>query len=339
MQRPRLPRFAVDLDPRFERFERVFILGDLHDSEEQFRTFLFQNDIGFIRPGNADLHSLSSVYVKPGVLLVFLGDVLYKTENHFKCIARFILRNRENCLLVLGNNEVKFVYEHFHLFVDVSRPFLRRCRFDELRSLDYSGAAEQHTAFYRAIDSIYSLIAWFRCAREDNELKRSWLWFYDCLSREYDIDGSDCEELMILMYILTEAVVIGYSNRCKLMLLHAGLNPNRAIENQLVIDVCNIRFVKNRAEKTPWFEFYEHLDYTILFGHWSALTRGEDTARPHFFANTVCLDTGCCTTGVLSFVTLRPRTTGAIDMNSFVVNKMRVDDFVFHEILFSDART
>ncbi len=147
--------------------------------------------------------------------------------------------------------------------------------------------------------------------------------------RDYETDGSNCEDLTILMYILTETIVLGFSNRLKLILLHAGLNPERSIRNQLVTDVCNMRYVKRT--KAPWFLYYEKLDYTIIYGHWSSLTA--ETAEPYFYNNTVCIDTGCCNTNVLTFVTFRTREACAFDQRRVVVNKKRVDEFVFHEIL------
>lgn len=331
-----LPPFAVDLDAKFRNYERVFVLGDLHDSEDQFRIFLLHQDAGFIlyngggddEDGATYSCGLANMYVKPRVLLVFLGDVLYKTKNHFKSIARFILRNRENCLLILGNNEVKFVFERIKLFLDVARPFLRRSRFKVLRNQIVKAQG------CKLLHSIYTLISWFRTTKENNELKRSWRWYYDCMFREYEQENGtaskDSEETMILMYILTESIVLGYSDRLKLILLHAGLNPNRSIRDQLVTDVCNIRNVRRSdiGEK-PWFRFFEKIDYTILFGHWSALTRGD--AKPFFFSNTVCIDTGCCRTNVLSFATFRPRDmVGPVRPN--VVEMTKINKFVFHSI-------
>ncbi len=301
-----LPRFAVDLDNTFLQYERVFILGDLHDSDRQLRTFILTNSIGFMLCNDGDNwdDGLENMYVKPGILLLFLGDTLYKNETRFKSVMRFILRNKDNCLVVLGNNEVKFVYEHFRLFVDVARPFVQRRRFDLLLSL---GRSKRN--FCKTVDSIYSLIAWFRRTREDSEPKTSWRWFYDCLLRDYELDGRNCEDLTILMYILTETIVLGFSNRLKLILIHAGLNPERTIRNQLVTDVCNMRYVKRT--KTPWFLYYEKLDYTIIYGHWSSLTA--ETAEPYFYNNTVCIDMGCCNTNVLIFVTFRTREACAFD--------------------------
>ena len=291
-----LPGFAENLDEKFRQFERVYILGDLHDNENLFKSFLLTSGIGFIFSRNDEqLHidSIDNYFLKPGVLLVFIGDVLYKTKGHFKSIARFILNNSNNCLLILGNNEVKFVYEHIKLFLDVAQNILPHKRYIRLQQSIMSNRS------FEVVNTIYSIIDWVRCSRESKESKLAWHWYYECLTHEFQIDKNNCEDLMILMYILTESVVLGFSSRLKLILLHAGLNPNRALCRQKIVDICNIRNVK--GTETPWFWHYRDFDFRILFGHWSALTVGKQSVKPYVFENSICLDTGCCYTNVLTY--------------------------------------
>ena len=104
-----LPPFSVNLDPVFAKYRTVYIIGDVHDDANTFRTFLLEKGLAFVpAKDNVDYQNLSDYFVKPDVLLVFLGDVLYKTKSHFKSIMRFILNNMTNCLLILGNNSRRF---------------------------------------------------------------------------------------------------------------------------------------------------------------------------------------------------------------------------------------
>jgi hypothetical protein len=296
-----LPKFAVNLDRIFDGYEQVYILGDLHDNESALKTFILENNIGFIiqRDDETDITDISNYYMKPQVLLVFLGDVLYKTDGCFKSVMRFILNNKSNCLLLLGNNEVKFVYEHIHLFLEVAENIIPKRRFYSMLS------AKQTNQHFKIVSMIYSLIEWYRFGCND-KLREDWIWFYECILREYQSDKNNCENLMFLMYILTESIIVGYSNKLKLVLVHAGFNPQRKLNTQRTSDMCNIRNVKKTS--TPWFWYYMNFNFTVLFGHWSALTTRERKIKPFMFQNAICLDTGCCYTNVLSYVSFYPPT-------------------------------
>jgi hypothetical protein len=296
-----LPKFAVNLDTIFERYEQVYILGDLHDNEHILKAFILEKNIGFIvkRDDETDITDISNFYLKPRVLIVFLGDVLYKTKGSFKSIMRFILNNKNNCLLLLGNNEVKFVYKHIHLFLDVAEKFIPKRRFNSMQ------VAKQSRQNFRLVSMIYSLIEWYRFGCHE-KLRRAWIWYYECVLKEFQSDKQNCENLMFLMFILTESIVVGYSNKLKLILVHAGLNPLRQLNKQRTSDMCNIRFVKKTT--TPWFWHYQDYHFTVLFGHWSSLTSTESTSKPYVSHNAICLDTGCCYTNILSFISLNPNT-------------------------------
>ena len=323
-----LPRFTVNIDKIIKKYERVYIFGDLHDNENIFKTYLLRNDIAFILPGTeCDMLNITNMYVKPSILLIFLGDVIYKTKGHFKSIFRFILNNRSNCLLFLGNNEVKFVYKNIHMFLPIAKQCVPRRRYETLRR-----AMESKQAGNKIVSSIYSIMDWFHSSR-DNNLKKAWKWYYECLQVEYHLDRVSCEDLMILMYILTESAVIGFSNRLKLILLHAGCNPNRALKDQLIVDVCNIRI--DRKTKTPWFWHYSDLRYVFLFGHWSELTVCGKTAQPFYFNNVICLDTGCCYTNVLTCVSFCMKSITANDQLHFIQNMSRSNDNTFYDIVIS----
>lgn len=320
-----LPKFAVELDGVFSKYDQVYILGDVHDNENLFKRFLLETQVAFIHDKyeHVEIDALSNYFLKPGVLLVFLGDVLYKTNGHFKSIVRFILNNKENCLLILGNNEVKFVYEYVHLFIDVCKSFLPYRKYESLRN------AKRARHQFQVVNCIYSLIEWFRCCPTENRLKRAWMWYYTCLFNEFLSDQRNLEDLMIVMYILTESVVIGYSSMLKLILLHAGFNPYRRLRNQRTFDICNMRMVKGTHR--PWFEFYNRFDFTVLYGHWSALTKGEQESKPFFHANTICIDTGCCYTNVLTYVSFGPllMSNGIL---RFERNVKKSKQHIFHEL-------
>lgn len=320
-----LPRFAVNIDDIIQKYEKVYIFGDLHDNENIFKTYILENDIGFILPSNGcDVLDITNMYVKPNILLIFLGDVIYKTKGHFKSIFRFILNNRSNCLLLVGNNEVKFVYENIHLFLPIAKQFVPRRRYEILRF-----AMKSKYAGDKVVNSIYSILDWFHSSR-DNNMKRAWKWYYECLKVEYQLDKVNCEDLMILMYILTESVVTGYSYRLKLIFLHAGFNPNRAMNDQRPFDVCNIRI--DRKTKTPWFWYYSDLPYTFLFGHWSKLTVRGKTAKPYYFKNVICLDTGCCYTNILTCVSFSVKSIKANGKINFNQNMRRTKEYTFYDI-------
>ena len=296
----KFPKFAVDLDQTFARFGTVYVLGDVHDNQETFIAFLVSTGIGFVLPSNDtqcdNINDISKYRLKPGVLLVFLGDVIYKTKKYFKCIAKFILNNKDNCVLILGNNEVKFVYEHIHLFERIAEGLIPRNSF-----LKLSRAIKQKKNT-DIVGVIYFVINWFRKANIGNRLKQSWKWYYECLFNEFQSDQDNLEDIMFLMYILTESIIMGLSKQFKLILLHAGLNPLRPLESQRIVDICNIR----THRQMPWYTYYTEIDYTLVFGHWSRLTKDGTSSKPHIYLNSICLDTGCYYTNVLSYIVFHP---------------------------------
>lgn len=319
-----LPRFAVVLDEKIKQFEHIYVIGDLHDSADIFQRFLLNNHITFV-PTIGDavaIDDIANYYIKPSVLLVFLGDILYKTKRHFKSIARFILNNKDNCILILGNNEVKFVYEHIGLFLDIAKPFLQKARMQRFE--DAIELGNNH----RVINEIYSTIAWLRNCHVNNRYRHQWLRYYNGLHTTYQSNKENCENLMILMYILTESIVMGVSYTMNLVMLHAGLNPNRKLHEQRVSDICNIRTVKGTDD--PWFWFYGELQFTVLYGHWSALTVGVGNIEPYFYDKTICLDTGCYNTNVLTYLYFS--TNSSHKMNNYNTQVKVHDQFVFYEL-------
>jgi diadenosine tetraphosphatase ApaH/serine/threonine PP2A family protein phosphatase len=72
------------------------------------------------------------------------------------------------------------------------------------------------------------------------------------------------------------------------LVVHAGLRPGVALEDQSAKDLTNLRSLEGKAKTpkgTPWYEVYDG-NQTVLFGHWPAPTvrRG---------ARAIGLDTGC----------------------------------------------
>lgn len=324
----RLPKFAVDLDQNFAQFGTVYVIGDVHDNQETFIAFLMSTGIGFLLPNQDNqtgkINDISKYRLKPGVLLVFLGDVVYKTKQYFKSIAKFILNNKESCVLILGNNEVKFIYEHIDLFLNFANGNIPRYSYLKLTK----AVKERKNRAIVAI--IYSIIHWFRKADKNNRMKQSWKWYYECLFNEYQSDKINLEDIMFLMYIMTESIVIGYSKTLKLVLLHAGLNPQRTLESQRIMDICNIRTV-NQA---PWYVNYSDMDCTFLFGHWSKLTKDGITSKPHIYLNSICLDTGCCYTNVLSYIVFNPQNINKRMMHSYSKFITFSNSSTFYELSF-----
>lgn len=321
------PKFAVDLDAIFQQYEHVYIVGDVHDKEDVFKTFILENNIGFIVANEDEINyeDISNYFLKPKVLLVFLGDILYKTAGHFKSIARFLLNNKNNCLLILGNNEIKFVYEHIKIFLKVCEHFLPRNKFKDLKK------AYGFKRNFEIVEHIYSLINWFRCCSKSNCLYKEWNWYYDCLYTEFQMDKRGCEDLMILMYILTESIVFGFSNHLRLILIHAGLNPQNALKNQKINDICNIRNVVGTNQ--PWFVHYEGLDFVILYGHWSNLTTNNLEIKPFVSKNSICMDTGCFFTNVLTFLCFKPPSIDSKKALCILQLQKTVQAFKFFQLL------
>jgi predicted phosphodiesterase len=72
------------------------------------------------------------------------------------------------------------------------------------------------------------------------------------------------------------------------LVVHAGLRPGVALEDQSAKDLTNLRALEGKPASpkgTPWYEVYEGAQ-TVLFGHWPApaVRRG---------ACAIGLDTGC----------------------------------------------
>lgn len=319
-----LPELSVDLDDIFRRYDRIYIVGDLHDNEEALRTFLVANDLCFIF-GNFEeinFHDLRNYFLKANVLLVFLGDILYKTINHFKSIARFLLNNLDNCLLILGNNEVKFVYQHIGVFLEVCRPIIPRQKYEVL------ARAHRQGNNFEVVKSVYSLLSWYRTCSKNNYRLKQWNRFYEELKTDYFQDKEKLEDLMIIIYILTESIIVGVSACLKLILVHAGFNPKRRLCDQRIVDLCNIRLVAGTGN--PWFEYYNNSDYLICYGHWSQLTTEGSEIRPYIHQKTVCLDTGCCYTNVLSYLFCETRFVKASGTFELKESVKTINKFRFH---------
>ena len=321
----KFPFYSVSLDCIFYKYKTVIIIGDIHDNERTFISFAFEKGYVFLSRDNVDLNNISNYIVRSDILLIFLGDVLYKTRGHFKSIMRFILNNKDNCLLILGNNEIKFVFEHINLLMDFSQQFLSH---SFLRSIQ---KAIDNKDSLGIINQIYFLVKQLRQNDENSKLKRDWMWYYFCFFYEYLLDKTNCEDLMILMYILTDSIILGYSEKLKLILVHAGLNPRLRLQHQRISDLCNIRYVK-RSKKVPWYHYYANFKYTILFGHWSKLTKF--TGMPYSFANVLCLDTECYKTNVLSYVIISPNSSSSKYRGNLNVTTYSSGFNTFHEITF-----
>lgn len=317
------PRFAVNLDQTFRKYLKVYVFGDLHDHENLFRSFLVEKGIAFVPDiETADYQLLDNYFVKSDTLLVFLGDVLYKTPDHFKSIMRFILNNTENCLLILGNNEIKFVYEHIQLFINFIKQFMPSGFVQLLQS--YVDKKES----FKLVNAIYSLLGRFHKNYMCSKLKDEWLWYYSCLFKDYLLDKKNNEDLMITMFIMTKAIVMGVAHRYKLLIMHAGLNPSLSLHRQRISDICNIRTVKNT--KQPWYVYYTHFNFTIAFGHWSALTK--PSYQPFFHQNAICLDTECWRAQTLSYILLHPYLSYRQNVNKFKIETQISGLYTFHEV-------
>jgi hypothetical protein len=84
------------------------------------------------------------------------------------------------------------------------------------------------------------------------------------------------------------------------LVVHAGIRPGRAINEQTLEDLTELRSVDGPTPGsrtgTPWFECYDG-EKKVIFGHWvfdSPLVR----------KNVIGLDTGCVYGGFLSAVVL-----------------------------------
>jgi hypothetical protein len=84
------------------------------------------------------------------------------------------------------------------------------------------------------------------------------------------------------------------------LVVHAGIRPGRAIDEQTLEDLTELRSVDGATPGsrtgTPWFECYDG-EKKVIFGHWvfdSPLVR----------KNVIGLDTGCVYGGFLSAVVL-----------------------------------
>lgn len=93
---------------------------------------------------------------------------------------------------------------------------------------------------------------------------------------------------------------MAYSTEQKIILVHAGINPEIPLERQWLATLCNIR----RINKTVWVKYLEDKlwPYKIIFGHYSSLCLSDPVISTSF----ICLDTGCYNTGVLSYIKCNP---------------------------------
>lgn len=84
------------------------------------------------------------------------------------------------------------------------------------------------------------------------------------------------------------------------LVVHAGIRPGRAMEEQTVEDLTELRALDGNKPGsrigTPWFDRYEG-DKTVIFGHWVF-------AQPLVRKNAVGIDTGCVYGGKLTALLL-----------------------------------
>lgn len=79
------------------------------------------------------------------------------------------------------------------------------------------------------------------------------------------------------------------------VVVHAGLRPGIALDDQSIDDLTELRTLgedRTSREGTPWYEVYDG-PAIALFGHWPA-------AKPRLGKYTIGLDTGCVYGGQLT---------------------------------------
>lgn len=299
--------FKYDLDGLFDRFQYVYVFGDIHDNCRVLANYLLLNSICFDYTGsciNSELHNLR---VKSNVFLIFLGDIIYKTKTQFKSIFRFLFDNISNSMLIVGNHEVKFLYQFWYLIEN-----------DILCSSTGTNIQIGKTNTPKNLEHVYNLMYKVKINAPTHFCPKrlSWNEYAINVAYRYRNEPEKYENLMIAVYILYWGIIMAYSKKWDLLLIHAGLKPATDLNKQRIKDICNIRTINGK----PWYLLCSK-DYKfptfIIFGHWSSLCC-QQSIQPFIFRNQyICLDTGCYETNILSVVkiTVSNKTMDWFDMS------------------------
>lgn len=314
-----LPFYGKYIDDLVKDYERVFILGDVHNNQEGLLKFLKFQEL--IHPDITKL-SLVNSFLK-NVLILFLGDVIGKiykdsTEDYLEALSvlEFIAAHKKNCFLIIGNHEIKFLTRNVVLDgisnMALTKMIIPKC----------SENANRVVSTHMNLEKFM----WRRNNKrpDDKNLRKKikseynqFVWLRFCM----------------IFYIVHFGEFIVYYQRYKIFMFHAGLDFSKTIKRQHSSVLCNMRtsrYKKNKkiqcAEKC-WYKrseggkkkyYFDYKDATFVFGHDSDLcvvTNDDDEKilnyKPFVYRDSnnnhfICLDTNFYKSNVLSYIIINP---------------------------------
>lgn len=313
-----IPRYGTYIDDILEdtNADVVYFVGDTHDSETNVLHFLKSE---LILPDTCVDLTDARIDEEKRVLVIFVGDVLYKTPNSFMSVFRFILNNPRHVRLCLGNNEFKFLTDvetYSGLFTDSPNDtFLDIVRNMNDPSLYIHVTNNRSSYAYIILEKIYSRT--YHCLCEQYETAR--------VSYEQDRTDMDKLKTVIVLYIMTKSILFAYWAKMKIFVVHAGFKLDQKLCDQKLSTLCNVRTadgnfksnIKNTddlrmAIDKSWMTYsaadlslegYLPKDSLVIFGHYSelcALNQHNPLLIRKNMNHFLCLDTGCYKSNVLS---------------------------------------
>ena len=305
-----IPLYGEYVDKIFEKYEAIFVISDIHNNDTCLLAFLKQHNL--ISDSETCLDNVRCF--ARNVLIVFLGDVIGKIPKlnltaygpSLK-VLNFIIQNRENCILVIGNHEVSFLMRNECIDGISNRDITLEC----LSNNEVYPNVEwpEKVKIYKSLENLKKL-------KNDN---------FKFMSEQFEEKLKETEKsdisirMLCITYILQFSKFLLYFRKLKIYFVHAGFDFDRKMNKQLLSKTCNIRCIQNYNKANPvinkWFQKdCLSRDTTYLFGHdqylcfdaynndYTPFIYTDDTKRNDF----VCIDTGCSISNIITCVYFDP---------------------------------
>lgn len=231
-----LPPYGTFVDDWFNNYDEVYVLGDLHNNETGLLQFLRYHDL-IAYPEATLLANVGPIVKK--VMIVFLGDAIgkMKTDNTDEYMAainvlRFIESPKKNCMLVIGNHEMRFLARNT-VVDDISNLEITNM----ILSRDFRVSSDRcrcnpQLKLYIQLEDIMK--------RWKHKRSRMMPMFSgEIIKKRYN--ENVWLRFIIIAFIVQFGEFMLYFQRLKTYMFHGGLDFNRDMHKQQSSNICNIR--------------------------------------------------------------------------------------------------
>lgn len=305
----RLPHYGSYVDNLFLQFKRVYLLGDIHNNMSGLLLFLKQE--GIVN-NNIEADNLDNIKLDKDVLLVFLGDVIGKSKSDFKNInvLWFIMKHKENCHLILGNHEMKFL----------SRQKRRNgvSNIDILNTLLPLNNKNTTSVLIDVHQRLENFMSYNNSRRLPQRSSKNFLDEAHDVYEKLSVNNNQQQQedlfirILIISFLIYHGEFILYFRKHKMYMMHAGLNLKKDMTKLKSTEICNVRSSETAGR---WFDDGVFIKDTLfVFAHDTDLCKSslDGTYEPflHKTVNTntffLCTDTNFYKNNVLTYVVIDP---------------------------------